>query len=66
MHEFTVRGAGEFPFDMLRYDECYPKTGDDVASMLASRRREVTLITHRRFGPTSNRWASFMWSVTRG
>ena len=27
---FTVRGDGIFPFDMLRYDNCFPATPEDI------------------------------------
>jgi hypothetical protein len=30
---FAVKGRGEFPFDMLRYDACFPATGDDVSML---------------------------------
>jgi hypothetical protein len=31
---FEVRGRGEFPIDMLRYDMAAPYTGTDVSSIL--------------------------------
>ena len=75
-HTFTVRGKGDFPIDMLRYDSCYPATGVDAAAIEAtkdrfadaeSRRkvREIKLysISRTMVGPTNDRWASFMWSV---
>ena len=30
---FEVTGRGEFPWDMLRYDSCWPQTSDDVAKI---------------------------------
>lgn len=30
---FTVKGSGQFPLDMLRYDQCWP-TGTDDASKI--------------------------------
>ena len=33
--KFTVSGAGEFPFDMLRHDQCCPVTGKDASQMHA-------------------------------
>jgi hypothetical protein len=30
---FTVRGRGQFPFDMLRYDSCYPQSGIDAVHL---------------------------------
>ncbi|CAB4130440.1 hypothetical protein UFOVP119_64 [uncultured Caudovirales phage] len=71
--KFTVTGRGRFPVDMLRYDECFPRTGEDAQAMnydsesLAGVRevRSVTLCTYARHGsrPTAARWASFGWSV---
>lgn len=66
---FTVRGSGRFPFDMLRYDGCYPETGMDVTSMTSedrevfgrSQERNVRLRSDRE--PTVDRWTSFGWQV---
>ncbi len=32
-----VRGRGQFPFDMLRYDACYPSRPESVANLEMSR-----------------------------
>ena len=61
-YQFTVRGMGYFPFDMLRYDACYP--GDmDAVSGLAEQcsLREVLLLSSKY--PTIDRWRSFRWKV---
>lgn len=73
---FTVRGAGEFPLDMLRYDRCWPNAGDDVEAILpryggaalgALATREVRLckFAHTKRGPyvEEGRWTSFGWTV---
>lgn len=67
---FKVRGKGQFPLDMLRYDECYPVTPVDVEYIESRKRvdgktvaREVSLATHKRFAPTEGRWESFGWTV---
>lgn len=68
---FTVAGTGAFPFDMLRYDECWPATSVaanavamDVRDVRArDSRRAVPLLTNRRAGPTIRRWESFGWRV---
>lgn len=81
MHErqFTVRGRGEFPLDMLRYDRCWPRTGQDVeliTPLYASdttgehmRTRDVDLCKHTatKRGPVAavDRWLSFGWKVVR-
>lgn len=75
--EFTVRGCGTFPFDMLRYDSCWPRTSDDAINLafehpqdLAHYRttpREIQLIKRcelKSSGPCVDRWASFGWRVT--
>jgi len=30
IHEFTVRGRGAFPLEMLRHDCCFPKSTEDA------------------------------------
>ena len=73
---FTVEGTGTFPFDMLRYDRCFPLTEGDSARM-----RDTTLdytapaqVRMMRFTegkgknfndvPTTERWASMGWKVS--
>lgn len=60
---FTVTGRGEFPFDMLRYDRCFPHGPQDVETMLEGNTgpRTVTLES-AAYAPTPDRWASFGWS----
>lgn len=64
---FAVKGSGEFPVDMLRYDACYPASQDD--SVKLSRRLERrTVCLERRIAnrgpvPTVDRWSSFGWCV---
>ena len=66
---FTVEGTGHFPFDMLRYDGCYPSTETDTGRMLASDSdvpRVITMaryVNGRREQPTTARWKSFGWRV---
>lgn len=69
---FRVRGFGQFPFDMLRYDSCHPHTQMDVARMMGddegkrSGQREVTLCSYQegnRWQPSVARWQSFLWEV---
>ncbi len=66
---FQVEGLGEFPFDMLRYDCCWPLTSNDSHGLLGNERRVVTLTTiqeNRHWEPTVARWASFLWAVKVG
>jgi hypothetical protein len=67
LHTFAVDGSGAFPLDMLRYDGCYPKTGDDAGKLETDYRdrRSLTLCHYgdRYWTPTAGRWSSFCWSV---
>ncbi len=74
MANFTVRGKVPFPLDMLRYDACYPITGDDAANIGYSLERDKThrnkdntfdvkLASQMVNSPTVERWRSFLWSV---
>ena len=68
LYLFTVTGAGEFPFDMLRYDRCWPeregethKLGSGQPGFRTAGVRSVEMVSLR--GPTVARWASFGWKV---
>lgn len=70
MSAFTVRGEGAFPFDMLRYDSCWPATENDAATMERAMRPrtrstayEVALSTASPNAPSVPRWESFGWEV---
>jgi hypothetical protein len=63
---FTVEGSGDFPFDMLRYDCCWPKDeGQDSYGIprASIEPRRITLLSHSEHAPTSGRWESFGWRV---
>lgn len=65
-YTFTVIGDDLFPFDMLRYDCCTPKTENDSNEIERTTRRgagsySVTLVGPK--APTEGRWASFGWHV---
>ena len=72
--KFTVTGCGNFPFDMLRYDGCFPRAVEDAARMARpeygspdrSMPRSVTLVSYSNSAarPTIGRWQSFGWSVS--
>lgn len=82
VYEFTVEGAGEFPFDMLARDACYPRTREDAMAMLLAlprrwRRRGRQEAaeeerTHRirlattKGPPSVERWKAYGWTVTSG
>lgn len=69
---FTVFGNGDFPFDMLRYDSCWPYNSEDAASMQPAyyagkpQRRSIVMETNNPHAPTTARWNSFLWGVVRG
>ncbi len=56
-----VRGSGHFPFDMLRYDRCWPATTADAIAvdMEDLPDRIVTVEGTREFSEA--RWLSFGW-----
>ena len=65
---FTVEGTGRFPYDMLRYDNCWPYTSEDAGRLDSVEpegrgRRRVVLATRWRMAPTDARWESFLWRV---
>lgn len=68
--KLTVCGLGPFPFDMLRYDGCYPFSSADAAKLERNREYglgiyEVVLVMNSvsSAGPTVDRWKSFLWHV---
>lgn len=71
---FVVVGSGIFPFDMLRYDQCWPKSESPDSSAIAVGMygesalglRRVTLVTDNPHAPTMGRWESFTWKVEDG
>lgn len=69
VHEsfFAVRGRGNFPVDMLRYDCCFPARGADAAAMeAAAHGEERSIVLCRRAsdsGVNVERWRSFGWTV---
>lgn len=62
---YVVQGAGDFPHDMLRYDESFPAREKDSGRMegLTKRKRRVMLATDSAQAPNAERWKSFLWEV---
>jgi hypothetical protein len=66
---YTVKGQGQLPFDMLRYDQAWPRTSRDAALIDAHVRSgarprvewEVDLMGIKM--PTEARWRSYGWEV---
>lgn len=73
IHIAKVRGRGEFPVDMLRYDRCSPFRESDSANVQCGHgpEREVEVIAIREGGNriknympfTHARWESFGWKI---
>jgi len=71
IHSFVVEGRGEFPVDMLRYDQCYPADESQARQLLRLREQPTEMVTvmliHRSdtkyWKPTEGRWQSFLWRV---
>lgn len=65
--EFIVEGGGTFPYDMLRYDRCYPaEENQSCLLQTVSHDRQVRLARetyNKNDMPTIARWASFGWRV---
>lgn len=64
-YDFYVTGRGAFPFDMLRYDDCWPASTEDAAMInqdyTSDKNRSIKL--HSYHAPTVERWSSFLWAV---
>jgi hypothetical protein len=66
---FRVRGSGQFPHDMLRYDHCFPAHESESPLLKlddAGEYREVEMkryIETAKELPTVGRWRSFCWEV---
>ena len=67
---FQVTGAGLFPLDMLRYDNCWPCGEEDIPKIDndytcgLQGQRTVTLcriVRNKNLLPTADRWATFGW-----
>jgi hypothetical protein len=61
----VVEGAGDFPFDMLRYDACIPLREQDARAMERGERRRIVLVRRgvNQEAGTPARWASFKWDL---
>ena len=62
--QFVVEGKGQFPTDMLRYDNCYPVIETEANKMRSHsiESYQVTLRTEKAY-ITPERWNSFLWVV---
>lgn len=68
---FLVEGEGDFPFDMLVCDQCWPQAAADAMEVgkrpLAESRnrlyRQVRLATTNEAGPNRMAWTERHWHV---
>jgi hypothetical protein len=60
---YKVNGFGEFPIDMLRYDEVYPASERDSDTIMNSRSQRTVEVAGRSCTPA--RWESFLWRVIK-
>lgn len=73
--DFVVEGRGDFPFDMLRYDECWPADGNSAINLVRKSKedrapgettfRQVCLRTSISRNVHPKRWDSFNWKVVK-
>ena len=62
---FIVRGSGEFPVDMLRYDKAWALTGVGEPGAFRHPARDVVCASGdgHILVPSEGRWESFGWQV---
>ena len=69
---FAVEGSGDFPFELLRRERCWPASAEDAVSLGirladgdpdAARTRHITLETASSYSPNRARWRSRGWRV---
>ena len=68
---YVVQGRGDFPIDMLRYDDCDFASDAERAAALGTLtpsthtpgRRCIALVSEIGRRPTPGRWESFGWTV---
>lgn len=67
VHRFKVRGKGTFPFDMLRYDQCFPTSSKDATMFVYPQLDWEVKLTHydriSSWKPCISRWGSFIVKV---
>lgn len=67
---FTVIGKGNFPFEMLAADRCFPATEGDARKIMLSAptvapEQSICLCSTLIVDPRAARWREFNWPVTR-
>jgi hypothetical protein len=63
----TIKGRGEFPLDMLRYDGAWPRDESETATITHAREHRegwsIRITGTSNHGPNHARWRSFMCKV---
>lgn len=69
LYEYTVRGTGTFPIDMLRYDKGSPRSESDSSLIESTFHPRNTALHDVRISgtraPTIGRWESFGWKIVQ-
>jgi hypothetical protein len=60
-YDYYVTGKGTFPFDMLRYDACWPASADDAAKLYPNAENPRSILMRSYKQPEIERWSSFGW-----
>lgn len=64
---YWVTGRGQFPYDMLRHDACWPAKSNDADKLdwhgMADYNAQRSICMYSWRAPTVDRWSSFLWSV---
>lgn len=63
---YIVEGSGQFPFDMLRYDQAFPTSENDSYLLTETGQRRISLSSDFLLCAESSsklRWSSFNWTV---
>ena len=60
LYTYWVSGKGDFPYDMLRYDQAWPL--EHINDIPKREHRSVRIRSWKP--PTEARWASFWWFVS--
>lgn len=67
---FSVEGNGEFPFELMRTQECVPASEQDHQRIFADGRRRVALAYSESMdvwcGPSLHLWRTMGWPVVEG
>jgi hypothetical protein len=64
---FKITGSAYFPFDMLRYDSCWPALESEMCLINDTDSTRTITIARRvdaKVLPTIARWHSFGWEVS--